>query len=133
MFSRVHRAFTLVELVMVIVIIGLLAAVITPQFTDMRDDAENAAETATVAAVRTGIKMVRMSNLAKNLDEFPTTLDSAANGEATNSNPLFTEVVENGLTDSNWKKTGKRSYQYVPTKTTYTYSTTTGEFAPKTK
>lgn len=130
---RNHRAFTLVELVMVIVIIGLLAAVITPKFTSMRTEAQDAAEQAALSAVRTGVKLVHMTSLAQGDDTYPTVLDSASNGEASEKNPLFTEVIEGGITDSNWKKTGKRGYTYVPTGNKYTYNQKTGEFTVKTK
>jgi prepilin-type N-terminal cleavage/methylation domain-containing protein len=49
--SRV-RGFTLIELVMVIVILGVLAAVAIPKFVDMKGDAERASVEATVGALR---------------------------------------------------------------------------------
>ena len=122
------RAFTLVELVMVIVIIGLLAAVVTPKFTNMRDNAEGAAEDAAVAAVKTGIKLAHMSSLAAGGDEYPATLDSASAGEASDKNPLFTEVIEGGITDANWKKDSTTTYTYVPTSVQYTYDKSAGTF-----
>jgi len=123
-----RQAFTLVELVMVIVILGLLAAVVTPKFTSMRTEAQSAAEEATVAAVRTGIKMVHMTNLAQGADTYPSLLDKAAKGDASEKNPLFTEVIEGGLTDSNWQKSGDNSYLYKPTKNSYTYDPKVGTF-----
>jgi len=128
MINATRKGFTLVELVMVIVIIGLLAAVVVPKFGDMRSEATNAAETATVSAVRTGIKLVYMTNLAKGLDEYPSKLDDAANDVASETNPLFGNVLEEGITDSNWKKTGSRSYRYLPTGNRYRYDRTTGKF-----
>lgn len=41
--KQVQRGFTLIELVMVIVILGVLAAVAIPKFVDLSGDARNAA------------------------------------------------------------------------------------------
>ena len=126
---RKRNAFTLVELVMVIVIIGLLAAVVTPKFTSMHTEAQAAAEEGTVAAVRAGIKLAHLTSLAQGTDTYPTTLDSASNGDASDSNPLFIDVIENGITDGNWEKIDSDSYRFKPTTNTYDYDNTTGVFA----
>jgi MSHA pilin protein MshA len=47
-----NKAFTMLELIMVIVIIGVLAAVAIPRFINMRLDAANAAAEANIAAMR---------------------------------------------------------------------------------
>jgi MSHA pilin protein MshA len=118
----------MVELVMVIVIIGLLAAVVMPKFFDIKAEAQSAAEEGTVAAVRSGIKLAHLSNLAQGSDTYPASLDSASVGAASESNPIFTEVIEGGVTDGNWEKTAT-GYTYTPSGSAYTYTSGTGVFA----
>jgi prepilin-type N-terminal cleavage/methylation domain-containing protein len=118
---KTRHGFTLVELVMVIVIIGLLAAVVIPKFGDMKTEAQNAAESGAVSAIRSGIKLAHMTGLAKGNDTYPTTLDSAQVADASETNPLFT--------DGNWTKTGNATYQYKPTGNKYQYDASTGKFS----
>jgi MSHA pilin protein MshA len=48
--KQIQRGFTLIELVMVIVILGVLAAVAIPKFVDLKGDAQLAAMKATAGA-----------------------------------------------------------------------------------
>ncbi len=70
------KAFTMVELVFVIVVIGILAGIAIPKFAATRDDAEVSKARATVAALRSALATERQKRILKG--EFDTRIDGAA-------------------------------------------------------
>jgi MSHA pilin protein MshA len=126
MFSK--KGFTLIELVMVIVILGILAVIALPRFFNMQANAQRAAE---LGAVRSGIVTWHANDCVNNptVCGYPAPLDAnpgAACG--TGGNACFTAVLEQGgITDGTWTKVDNTHYT-GPTTTTYTYTPATGTF-----
>ena len=60
-----RRAFSMIELVFVIVVIGILSAIAIPKFAATRDDALVSKARATVGALRTAIATERQKNILK--------------------------------------------------------------------
>jgi len=110
------KGFTLIELIMVIVVLGILAVVAIPKYFDLTSDANTAAEKGVVGGVRAGIATYYAQNKA-----YPATLDSASNAACTTSNACFTTVLAQGGVTSDWTKASSTTYT-GQTGTTYTYT-----------
>jgi len=57
-----ERGFTLVEIVLVIVLIGILAAIIVPKFAGQTDKAKIAASKANIESIRSAIRLYQANN-----------------------------------------------------------------------
>jgi general secretion pathway protein G len=59
------KAFTMIELIFVIVVIGILSAIAVPKLAATRDDAEIARARATVSALRSAIAIERQKSILR--------------------------------------------------------------------
>ncbi len=59
---RNRRAFTLVEILIVVIILGILAAVVIPQFADASTDAKLSALQTNLATIRTQLSMYKLQH-----------------------------------------------------------------------
>ena len=128
---RRQRGFTLIELVMIIVILGILAAVAIPIYFNLAGQANAAAERGVVGGVRAGISTF-LANSATHI--FPGALDTAAVGVCTTTgvNACFATVLaQGGIYDGSWTKVSATTYRgpnFAVNGITYTYTAATGAF-----
>ena len=117
-----NKGFTLIELMMVIVVLGILAAIAVPKYINLTASANTASEQGVVGGVRAGIMIYFVQNKT-----YPATLDSATNAACSASNACFVTVLQQGGITSQWTKASATSYT-GPTGTTYNYTPATGAF-----
>lgn len=122
---RGQEGFTLIELVIIILVLGILAATAIPKFYDMSAKAKEAAEKGVVGGVRGGIAIIYASNLLNGSTNFPATLGGAA-GAASPTNLLFSNVIAPGI-DADWSMSGTSVY-WGPAGNSYAYSAASGTF-----
>jgi general secretion pathway protein G len=60
--KRNSRGFTLVEILIVVIILGILAAIVIPQFTNASNDARNNSIASTLQTVRSQIELFKIQH-----------------------------------------------------------------------
>ncbi|MDG2200151.1 MAG: prepilin-type N-terminal cleavage/methylation domain-containing protein [Phycisphaerales bacterium] len=64
--TNVRNAFTLIEILIVVVILGILAAIVVPQFTNAADDANDASVRSQLQTLRSQVELYRAQNPTNN-------------------------------------------------------------------
>ena len=149
-------AFTMIELIFVIVVLGILAAIAVPKFAATRTDAQIAKGRSDISSIRSAIMTERQTRLIKGDSKFIAAGSAAgqldAGATAVGSGPLFggvlTYPVADSTSDGHWHnltrpdvnsstysfKSGNTSVTFTYTRSNgkFTCSTTTGTTAQKT-
>ena len=130
------KAFTMLELVVVIVILGILSSIAITKLSVTRDDAVIVKGRSQVQAIRNAIMLQKSKNMLRGNLSYPPFLDDAAfnteheelfDGNATN--PLLEYPIYSKSRDG-WMKTANNTYTYnvMGTSETFTYNPSTGKF-----
>ncbi len=119
-------AFTMIELVFVIVVLGILAAIAIPKFAATRTDAVIAKGKSDIASIRSGIISERQSRLIQGQTSFITATNLDNGG-------LFGGVLTYPITDSategHWHKNGNfYEFRVGGQVCKFTYDQNTGKF-----
>lgn len=135
--DEIRPAFTMIELIFVIVVLGILGAVAIPRLAASRDDAVLVKGKSQVAAIRSGVSLLKSKRLLEGNTTAITALDAAtaAGGEGQNlfyggvsGNVLEYPIISKNST-GNWMKTGNPatySFNLNGQAITFTYATATG-------
>jgi len=62
MLGRKNKGFTLVEILIVVIILGILAAIVIPQFTSASQDARRSSMASTVQSLRSQIELYKLQH-----------------------------------------------------------------------
>jgi general secretion pathway protein G len=132
---KFSRAFTIIELIFVIVVLGILAGIALPKFTSTREMADLAKGRADVATIRAAIANERSEQVIRGTNTYIPKLSPL-----TTSTTLFTGNgagrtlllygLRAGTSSGDWAIVDDTTYTFRVgnTDTTFTYAPANGEF-----
>lgn len=109
--ARRHRAFTLIEILIVVVILGILAGIVVPQFSSAADDSRDSALKQNLLRMRAQIELYRQDHngiyptLDGFIDQMTAASDASGNTASVgtpgfNLGPYLQKMPRNPYTDT---------------------------------
>ena len=135
--KKSKNAFTMIELVFVIVVLGILSAIAIPRFAATRADAQISKAKADIASVRSAIINERQSRLFRGQSQFISRLDNGVgNGagvvifDTNGSGALLQYGITTKAGDGGWLKTNATTYTFTVqgVGTAFVYNAANGRF-----
>lgn len=124
----------MIELVFVIVILGILAAIAIPRFAATRDDAQIAKGRSDVAAIRAAIVSERQGRLLKGETNYISKLDGKTTGMLFDGNDSTHTLLQYGIKSESGKNghwsgsNNSYTYRVMNDNNTFTYTPSDGTF-----
>ncbi len=132
-----RNAFTMIELVFVIVVLGILASIAVPKISATRVDAQIAKARSDISSIRSAIITERQERLFRGQSMFISALDAGVGNGA--GVTIFdgngtSNLLQYGITtkagNGGWLKSGANTYTFTVKgiTNTFTYNNATGTF-----
>ncbi len=146
MTNRVSKAFTLVEILIVVVILGILAAIVIPQFTNASQEAQRGNVATQLQTLRNQIELFRVRNNGQNpvlaganatafadltatTNSYGRTQEPYIRAASTNPRSNSTEVTASGATGDALLTAAASANPSTPGTAGWLYNATTGQMA----
>lgn len=133
---KFSRAFTIIELIFVIVVLGILAGIALPKFTSTREMADLAKGRADVATIRAAIANERSEQVIRGTNTYipklsPLTTSTTLFTGNGAGRTLLTYGMKAGTSSGEWAIVNDTTYKFTvgTTTTTFTYTPASGRFS----